>query len=43
MAVSRFIKKRQVELKVMQITKDTFGGEVYKSTIDEDKKDHIDF
>ena len=52
MAVSRFIKKRQeeyralygkVELKVMQITKDTFGGEVYKSTVDEDKKDHVDF
>ena len=52
MAVSRFIKKRQedyrklygqVEYEVMQITKDTFGGEVEKSTKMEDMKDHVDF
>ena len=52
MAVSRYIKQRQeeyrklygkVELEVMQITKDTFGGEVEKSTEYEDKVMHVDF
>lgn len=52
MAVSRYVKQRQeeyrklygkTEIEVMQITKDTFGGEVEKSSEWEDKVLHVDF
>lgn len=52
MAVSRYIKKRvdefreiygKVEDEVMEITKETFGGEVEKATPYEDMTMHVDF
>ena len=52
MAVSRYLKKRideyrniygKTEYEVMEITKDTFGGEVEKASDWEDRTMHVDF
>lgn len=42
--IDEYMKKYcKDEYLVMEITKDTFGGTVEKSTVNEDKCKHVDF